>query len=42
MGKINIQVSRETHRKLQELGRKGQTFDDIIKQLIETYENQNH
>lgn len=37
-----IRIHRETKQKLEELGRKGQTFDDIIKQLIETYENQNH
>lgn len=37
-----IRIRRETKQKLEEIGRKGQTFDDIIKQLIETYENQNH
>ena len=35
MNKINIQVSRNTHRELKELGKKGQSYDDIVKMLLE-------
>lgn len=38
MGKINIQVSRDTHRKLSELGKKGQSYDDIVQMLLMFYE----
>jgi len=31
-----IRVSEETHQRLTDLGRKGQTYDDIIAHLIET------
>lgn len=37
MSKINIQVSRETHKELSKIGRKGQSFDDIVKKLIKFY-----
>ena len=40
MSKINIQVSRETHRKLEEEGRKGQTFNDIINEAINALHNE--
>ena len=30
-----IQVSKETREMLKELGRKGETYDDIIRRLIE-------
>jgi hypothetical protein len=33
-----IKVSPETHKKLQKLGMKGETFDDIIKKLIKEHE----
>ena len=36
-GKTNIQVSRETRDRLAELGRKDDTYDDIIRRLIEFY-----
>ena len=32
--KTNIQISRETHRLLGEMGRKGQTYDDVVRDLI--------
>lgn len=37
MSKTNIQVSRETRDRLAELGRKDDTYDDIIKRLIDLY-----
>jgi len=30
-----IKVTNDTHEKLQDLGKKGDTFNDIIKRLIE-------
>lgn len=33
--KTSIQISRETKEKLDKLGKKGDTYEDIIKQLIE-------
>ena len=41
MSKINIQVSRETHKELQELGHKGQSYDDIVQMLLKYY-NEHH
>ena len=42
-GTINISVSRETHQRLKKQGKKGDTFDTIIKALLdnecEKYEN---
>lgn len=42
-GTINISVSRETHQRLKERGKKGDTFDTIIKAILdnqgEKYEN---
>lgn len=32
--RINIQVSRDTHRKLKELGRRNETFDQIVSRAI--------
>lgn len=37
-GKTNIQVSRETRDYLTKLGRKGDTYDDIIRRLLAFYE----
>ena len=37
MSKINIQIKRETHRELSEIGRKGQSYDDIVRMLLEFY-----
>jgi predicted CopG family antitoxin len=31
-----IQISKETREKLADMGKKGETYDDIIKKLIET------
>lgn len=36
-GKTNIQVSRETRNELAMLGKKGDTYDDIIRKLIKYY-----
>lgn len=36
-GKTNIQVSRATRDALAKLGAKGDTYDDIIRRLIEFY-----
>jgi len=38
MSKTNIQVSRETRDYLAKLGRKGDTYDDIIRRLLTFYE----
>ena len=35
--KINIQVSKSTHERLSDLGKKGETFDDIIIRLLDAY-----
>lgn len=32
-----IKLSPETHKELQKLGMKGETFDDVIKKLIKFY-----
>jgi hypothetical protein len=32
-----IKVSPETHKELQKLGMKGETFDDVIKKLIKEH-----
>lgn len=37
MSKTNIQVSRETRDRLAQLGRKDDTYDDIVRRLIEFY-----
>lgn len=37
-GKTNIQVSRETREYLLKLGKKGDTYDDIIRRLLAFYE----
>lgn len=36
-GKTNIQVSRDTRNELAMMGKKGDTYDDIIRRLIEFY-----
>ncbi len=36
MSQTTIQISKETREKLKKLGRKGQTYDEIIKNLMET------
>ncbi len=35
MSQTTIQVSKETREKLKRLGRKGQTYEEIIENLIE-------
>lgn len=32
---INIQVKKSTHERLSDLGKKGDTFDDIIVKLLD-------
>jgi len=39
--KKNIRVSEETHRRLLEYGRKGETFDDVISRLLNDIEECN-
>jgi len=34
-----IQLSRETVNKLKAIGNMGDTYEDVIKKLIENYEN---
>jgi predicted CopG family antitoxin len=33
---ITITISRENHENLMMMGRKGQTFDDIVSELLKT------
>jgi predicted CopG family antitoxin len=35
MNQTTIQVSKETREKLKKLGRKGQTYDEVIENLLE-------
>lgn len=35
MNQTTIQVSKETRDKLKKLGRKGQTYDEVIENLLE-------
>jgi len=35
--KKTLKINEETHKKLCDLGNKGESFDDIIKRLIEGY-----
>lgn len=35
MGKTTIVLSRKTHDALQSLGRKGETFDQLVMELVE-------
>lgn len=34
----HIKISEETHEKLTSMGKKGETYDDIISRLLEHYE----
>lgn len=34
---ILVKVSRETHRELKKIGRMGDTFDSVIRRLVENY-----
>jgi hypothetical protein len=40
MGKTTILVETETRDKLRHIGRKSDTYDDIIKMLISVYEKE--
>jgi len=40
MSKINIQVSRDTHKELEELGRKNETFDQIVSKAAQALHNE--
>lgn len=40
MSKINIQVSRDTHRKLNEIGRRNETFDQIVSRAVNALQNE--
>ena len=35
MDQTTIQISKETREKLKKVGRKGQTYDEIIEKLLE-------
>ena len=37
---LNIQVKKSTHERLSALGRKGDTFDDIIVKLLDAYSDE--
>jgi len=32
---INIMVSRDTHKKLMKIGKKGETFDELVIRILE-------
>ena len=34
---INIRINRDTHRELSEIGKKGQSYDDIVQHLLQFY-----
>ena len=34
-----LKIREEVHKKLMELGKKGESFSDIIERLIEKYKN---
>ena len=36
--KINIQINKSTHSALEKVGRKGDTFDDVIRMLLHHYD----
>lgn len=37
--KINIQINKSTHSALEKVGRKGDTFDDVIRMLLQAYDD---
>ena len=39
---VVIKVSRETRERLKALGRKGETYDDIIRRLLQLAEEDSH
>jgi len=39
-GFVTIRISKETRERLKALGRKGETYDDVIARLIEFYEKE--
>ena len=41
MSKTTIQITRKTRNELRELGKKGETYDEIIQKLILFYIEQN-
>lgn len=41
MNKTSISINRETRNKIARLGKKGQTFDEIIRELLAKWENVN-
>ena len=38
-GRKNINISEETHARLNRLGLRGESFDDIIRKCIDAYED---
>ena len=39
VGRKNISISDETHAELNRLGKRGESFDDIIKKCIKAYKD---
>lgn len=37
--RININISRKNHRRLREIGSLGQTYDDVLEQLLTFWED---
>ena len=35
---ISVKVSRETHRRLTDLGKKNESYDTVIERLLDFYE----
>lgn len=35
----NIRVTKETRQRLRDIGKKDQTYDDIINQVLDYYDN---
>ena len=42
MGSTHIRISDKNYKKLTGLGKKNESYDDIITRLIELWENHNH
>lgn len=40
MSNISVKVSRETHRRLTDLGSKNESYDNVIVRLLDFYEGE--
>ncbi len=39
---VHVRLSRATVEQLKDLGKKGETYDDIVKRLIRAYRGKDH